>query len=367
MRCVALLALNQPGNPMGVPVILYTGEACPLCDEVRDELVRTDRVIPIDVVETSVDADPDLQRELGDSIPVIEVDGTRYTQPFDWETIKAALITAQVRGDVSDAARTTGRKRGVVIALDKGILWFSRHWVAVLTVLVGLYAGIPFLAPIAMNAGLTGPANVIYRIYSPVCHQFAFRSWFLYGDQTAYPRARADVEHLGSFEEYASAEPAFDGVDVNVLDNDLILVAKQFEGSERMGWKVAFCERDVAIYAAIALFGVVFLVLKSVGVKVPPLPFWAYLLIAIAPIGLDGFSQLFANPPFNGFGLSWYPVRESTPFLRALTGGLFGLGNAWLAYPYIEESMQDTVKMLENKLTRAGERAPREAEAGANV
>jgi uncharacterized membrane protein len=352
---------------MGVPVTLYTGEACADCDAVRDELARIDRVIPVDVVETNVDVDPGLQRELGDRIPVVEVDDTRYTQPFDWETIKAALITAQVRGETSDAARATGAKRGVVLAVDRGILWFSRHWVAALTVLAGLYAGIPFLAPVAMNAGLTGPANVIYRVYSPVCHQFAFRSWFLFGNQPAYPRARADVQHLGTFEEYAGAEPAFDGVDVNVLDGDLVFAAKQFQGSERMGWKVAFCERDVSIYAAIALFGLAFIALKSMGVKVPPLPFWAYLLIAIAPIGLDGFSQLFANPPFNGFGLAWYPIRESTPFLRALTGGLFGLGNAWLAYPYIEESMQDTVKTLERKLSRAGERAPREAEAGANA
>jgi hypothetical protein len=52
--------------------------------------------------------------------------------------------------------------------------------------------------------------------------------------------------------------------------------------------------------------------------------------------------------------LSFYPIRESTPFLRALTGALFGIGNAWLAYPYIEESMQETIEMLNEKLTRAG-------------
>lgn len=348
---------------MSVPVTLYTGDDCPLCDEARDELARIDRVIPIHVAETNVDAYPDLKRELGDRLPVVEVDDMRYTRPLDWESIKAALLTAQVRRDASQATRATGAKRDIVIALDKGILWFSRHWVAVLTVLAGLYAGIPFLAPVAMNAGLPGPASVIYRVYSPVCHQFTFRSWFLFGDQHAYPRERAGVRHLGSFEEYASVEPAFDGVDVGVLDNDLIVTAKAFEGSERMGWKVAFCERDVSIYVAIALFGIVFMTLKAVGVKVPPLPFWAYLLIAIAPVGLDGFSQLFANPPFNGFGLGWYPIRESTPFLRALTGGMFGLGNAWLAYPYIEESMQDTVKTLESKLIRAGAHPPREAEA----
>lgn len=251
------------------------------------------------------------------------------------------------------AQKVTGWRRSVVIALDRLILAFARHWLAVLVTLTGLYAGVPFLAPVAMQAGATGVANVIYTLYSPVCHQFAFRSWFLFGDQTVYPRERAEVPG-GSFEEYAAQEPFFDSVDVTTLDAALIYAAKQFRGSPRMGWKVAFCERDVSIYAAITLFGLAFIVLKSLKVKVPYLPFWAYLLIAIVPIGLDGFSQYFANPPFNGFGLPFYPMRESTPFMRVLTGGLFGLGNAWLAFPYIEDSMRETVELVENKLKKAG-------------
>jgi hypothetical protein len=35
-------------------------------------------------------------------------------------------------------------------------------------------------------------------------------------------------------------------------------------------------------------------------------------------------------------------LRESTPFLRTVTGLLFGLLNVWLAYPYLEESMGQT-------------------------
>jgi uncharacterized membrane protein len=249
--------------------------------------------------------------------------------------------------------KVTGWRRSVVIALDRLILAFARHWLAVLVTLTGLYAGVPFLAPVAMQAGATGVANVIYTLYSPVCHQFAFRSWFLFGEQTVYPRERAGIAG-GSFEEYAAQEPFFDNVDVTTLDAALIYAAKQFRGSPRMGWKVAFCERDVSIYAAITLFGLAFIVLKLLKVKVPYLPFWAYMLVAIVPVGLDGFSQYFANPPFNGFGLPFYPVRESTPFMRALTGGLFGLGNAWLAFPYIEDSMRETVELVENKLKKAG-------------
>lgn len=248
----------------------------------------------------------------------------------------------------------TGTKRSIVVALDKGILWFTRRWLIVIAILAGLYSGVPFLAPVAMHLGWTGAANVIYTVYRPVCHQFAFRSWFLYGEQSVYPREKAGLANIESFEEAASQEAFFNGIDLSVLDTDLIIAAKNFAGSPTMGWKVAFCERDVAIYASIALFGLFFFVASRLGIEIPKLPFWAYILIAIAPIGLDGFSQYFANPPFNGFGLALYPARESTPFLRALTGSLFGIGNAWLAFPYIEESMAETREMLVSKLERAG-------------
>lgn len=250
--------------------------------------------------------------------------------------------------------KVTGRTREAVIGVDRLVLGLTRRWIAIVSLVVGLYAGLPFVAPIAMQAGQEQWAAVIYNLYRPVCHQFAFRSWFLFGPQTVYPRERAGVPGVGTFEQYASQEPFFQGVDVRTLDPVLTIKAKDFIGSERMGWKVAFCQRDVAIYGAIALFGVVYGVIRMSGKQIPYLPFWAYLLLAIVPIGLDGFSQLFANPPFTTFLPFSYPIRESTPFLRVLTGSLFGVGNAWLAFPYIEESMQETRQNLEDKLTRAG-------------
>src|SRR5574341_170259 len=252
----------------------------------------------------------------------------------------------------------------VAIALNKGVLNFARNWAAYLSLLVLLYAWLPFVAPIAMHYGATGIGSAIYTMYGPVCHQFAFRSWFLFGEQAAYPRERAGVAG-GSFEDYAAAEPYFDNVsDLGTLDTTLTLAARSFRGSERMGYKVALCQRDVAIYGMLALFGFIFLILHKLHVKVPYLPMWAYLLMGIAPMGLDGFSQLFANPPFNGFGLALYPIRESTPFLRMLTGALFGLANGWLAYPYIEDSMADTREIIETKLIRAGIiKAPADAAA----
>jgi hypothetical protein len=61
----------------------------------------------------------------------------------------------------------------------------------------------------------------------------------------------------------------------------------------------------------------------------------------MGPIGLDGFSQLFSQMEW-GWLASLLPYRESTPFLRTLTGGVFGLTTAWFAYPYMEESFSQT-------------------------
>ena len=55
------------------------------------------------------------------------------------------------------------------------------------------YVGLPLLAPSLMKLGAELPANIIYRMYKPLCHQFAFRSFFLFGEQPFYPLAEAGV------------------------------------------------------------------------------------------------------------------------------------------------------------------------------
>ena len=135
----------------------------------------------------------------------------------------------------------TGWQRDFVIAADRVILGISRHWLFYLNLLVLLYVGVPFLAPIFMKLGVTGPAQVIYTFYSALCHQLGFRSWYLFGEMPNYPRA--------IFQQYS-------GIDPNNPQTGLIL-ARQFIGNDVVGWKVAFCERDVAIYGAVLLGGII--------------------------------------------------------------------------------------------------------------
>ncbi len=42
------------------------------------------------------------------------------------------------------------------------------------------------LAPVAMHLGLTRIGGALYALYGPFCHQYPFRSWFLFGEAAAY-------------------------------------------------------------------------------------------------------------------------------------------------------------------------------------
>jgi len=125
------------------------------------------------------------------------------------------------------------------------------------------------------------------------------------------------------------------------------LAARAFKGNEVVGYKIALCERDVAIYGAIIIFGLLFAITKR---KIPPLHWAIWLIIAIGPIGLDGFSQLFSQLPIQAIS-NLLPYRESTPFLRVFTGFMFGFGTAWFGLPYVEESMRETRSLLEKKFS----------------
>lgn len=251
------------------------------------------------------------------------------------------------------------------VRLNVWVLKLSRRWLRVALVLIGLYAGLPWVAPTLMHLGITGPAHALYFVYGPFCHQFAFRSFFLFGDQTEYPRAISGTT-LAPYEDYISNSPEFsqaltnwvgrpesffdtvDQFDPYLWTFDLQFASKDFFGDPRMGYKLAVCERDIAIYTALFAGGLIYAI-PFVRRRLRPIPIWLYVFIGIVPIGLDGLSQLLGYPPFN----LWAP-RETLPVFRFVTGALFGLANAWLAFPYLELSFRDTREALEAKLANAG-------------
>lgn len=228
-------------------------------------------------------------------------------------------------------------------------IWAAKaadNWLRVAIIAIGLYAFLPFAAPTLMKLGLTGPANILYTLYSPMCHQFAFRSVFLYGEQPFYPRDIAGTPYR-SFESYAQDLPdVASPANSEDFSLDFILTARSFTGNEQMGYKTTLCARDVAIYVALFIGALIY---TKVRHRLRPVPIWLYVIAGFLPIALDGFSQLLSYPPF----LLW-DVRETAPFFRVATGAMFGIMNAWLAFPYIDASMKDTAQQIREKLASVG-------------
>ncbi len=67
-------ARHAQSAPVVTAVCIYTKPECPLCDEAIEVLRQeSDRLPPFDLVDIS--DDPELLRQFGESVPVIEIDG----------------------------------------------------------------------------------------------------------------------------------------------------------------------------------------------------------------------------------------------------------------------------------------------------
>jgi uncharacterized membrane protein len=318
-------------------VTLYTRSDCQLCDEVKSELNELQSQFPHSLAEVDIDSDPALAAKYGEEIPVIEVGPYIAKAPLTRQKLQMYLGAAtdrknqleKLNGADYQAQAMKGQKMSTG---DRLSFWIARHYLLILNLFIFIYIGLPFLAPVLMKAGAEIPARAIYTIYKPLCHQFGFRSFFLFGEQNFYPLAEANISGVKTFEQVTNIPNLDDPYSYTRFQ------AREYIGDNTVGYKIALCERDVAIYLAILLFGIVFAV---TGRRFTSLHWMLWILIGIAPIGLDGFSQLFSQ--FNWQWLmSIVPYRESTPYLRALTGALFGFTTAWFAYPNIEESMAET-------------------------
>jgi uncharacterized membrane protein len=321
-------------------VTLFYREGDNTCLQVKEQLNSLQSEIAHHLVVVNVDEDSSLQSKYGKLVPVVKVGPYQLVYPFTYEQLKITLAAAT---DRENSLARLGKKtpveseqsKMIISGADRFTLWFSRWYVWVFSLLIGLFVGIPFLAPVFLNAGWAIPAKVIYTVYSPLCHQYAFRSWFLFGEQSFYPRRLAGFSNLQTYEDIIGT-PEIDS-----------LQAKYFNGNSNVGYKIAICERDVAIWGSLLLFALIF---QLTGKKIPPYK-WAiyiWIIIGLIPIGIDGGSQL---PGLLGtFGLSWLPIRESTPFLRSLTGSLFGMTTGYYVFPQMEETMKDARRMILHKI-----------------
>ncbi len=215
-----------------------------------------------------------------------------------------------------EAGRVADRvERGLALLewLARGVI---RHWLALFNLGVALFIALPVAAPVLMAVGATTPARLIYLAYMPACHQLPERSYFLFGEKLVYTLEELEAQGL---------PPGLS-----------LLRRRTFRGNPSVGYKVAFCQRDVAIYGSILLAGLAYGLLRRYR-PIPRLPVKFYLLFLI-PMGVDGVTQLIG-------------LRQSNWWLRTITGTLFGVGSVWLAYPLVDEAMRSAAEAEASRRT----------------
>lgn len=243
----------------------------------------------------------------------------------------------------------TFRERSPAVIANRAVYWLSRHWLLGLSLVIAVYVGLPWLAPVFMKLGWTGAGSLIYLIYATQCHQLPQRSFFLFGPQATY--SLADIQAA-----WANTS------------NPVIL--RQFIGNEAMGWKVAWSDRMVSMYTGLLPAGLAFSLLRR---RLKPLSLWGFAAF-ILPMVIDGGTHMLSDMAGLGSGFrdsnAWLATLTGNAFpaafyagealgsfnswMRLSTGLLFAVGCVWLAYPYLELALGDAGAKIEGKLSRAG-------------
>ena len=320
-----------------INVVVYFQNGSQSCDDVLNMLESMQQDIPHNLILLDIDKDESLKGTYISSVPVVEVGPYVLKNIITKADLNVALGAARDRKIHLDLKGGRDFQRRVehgqkITGTDKFTIWISKHYMFLFNVIVILYIGLPFLAPVFAKMQLNGPAKILYSLYSPLCHQLSFRSWFLFGEQAFYPRELAGIQGLITYEKLTGSN------NINLTE------ARKFIGNDVVGYKVALCERDIAIYGAILLFGIIFSLSRN---RIRPIRWYLWVIFGIIPIGLDGFSQLPSLLEYV-FTIN-FPIRESTPILRTITGTLFGLFTAWYLYPLVEETMLDTRRTVAKK------------------
>ena len=162
----------------------------------------------------------------------------------------------------------TPRQARVAGRIDAVMRTLLRHWLAGVNVLNGLTLAGAALTPWLQARGWTPLATLLYLAYRPLCPQRPDHSYFI------------------------------------------------------AGHKMAFEQRETAIYLGLTLGGLLFALVRR---RVRPLD-WRALALAALPLLVDVLSQTVG-------------LRESDWRWRTATGILFALALVWWAFPYLERDL----------------------------
>ncbi len=234
------------------------------------------------------------------------------------------------------------------VAINRIALGFARYWLIVFNLLIGLWVGLPWLAPVFLHWGWGRMAGAIYSFYAFQCHQLPERSFFLFGARPMYSLAQI--------------QSAWE-------DTNDPFILRQWIGNVDMGWKVAWSDRMVSMYTSLFLASIVYWFARK-RVKLLSLRGFALLLL---PMLVDGGTHMISDLAGLGKGFrdsnTWLAALTGNIFpsnfyagdalcsfnswMRLLTGVLFGVAVIWLAYPSIDGFFSDNVRLIEDKFRQA--------------
>jgi len=172
--------------------------------------------------------------------------------------------------------------------LDDGVQWGLRHWLLLVNGGAILYAGLPWLAPLAKASGHPLIGELLFRIYTPLCHQLPERSFFVCGHQ------------------------------------------------------VGFCHRCVALYTSIVAAGLLFALLRR-RIKPISLKIGGLLLL---PILIDGLTHMADDLSGLGFRGGGDAIGTLNFWLRMITGTLVGIVMLLAVYPRVERDLRSAVDKM---------------------
>ena len=224
---------------------------------------------------------------------------------------------------------------------------FARHWLLFVNLLVAAWVALPWFAPVFMHLGWDSAGKAVYLFYSFQCHQLPERSYFLFGRDVTYPLA-----------EIQSAW--------QTTTNPVIL--RQFIGNPEMGWKVAWSDRMVSMYTSILFGGLLYGLVRK---WLMPLSFGKFAILLL-PMVIDGGTHMISDLAGigqglrdtnlwlqfltnNSFSLAFYQgdaLGSFNSWLRLITGLLFGFALVGFAYPYVNDSFAEIVRLDETTLMK---------------
>ncbi|HCU80314.1 MAG TPA: hypothetical protein DGN60_04015 [Chloroflexi bacterium] len=205
-----------------------------------------------------------------------------------------------------------------------------KYWTNIATILSGIYISLALLAPVLMASGLHKPGNLLYQIFSAVCHQNSSKSWFF--------SINLKTSSLTIFPSLEAALPPSVAPCVE---------CSAFLGAPEFGWKTALCHRCTGIYLGVFSASLIFNHLKHKRLRIPKLTTYLYLFIGLLPIIINTMMPTDATNAFNTFAI------PNSHIISTVTGFLFGSLSIWYAYPQIDSHAEKYIyKLSQQRLSK---------------